>query len=53
MWYVGFGGKFLGHLFGHAFFKACQYATIKEFFCKDLWNVSIKSTQVDLLKCIT
>jgi hypothetical protein len=30
--------------FGHAFSKACQYATTNEKVCKDLTYVSIKTT---------
>ncbi len=35
--------------FGHVFFKTCQYET-KEFFCKNLKHISIKSTKFDLQK---
>jgi hypothetical protein len=34
--------------FGHAFSKACSYATIDEIFCKGLGYVSIDATQGDL-----
>ncbi len=44
--------SFQGICFGHAFFKACQYATTKEKVCKDLWYVLIKAAQGDLQKCI-
>jgi hypothetical protein len=39
--------------FGHAFFKACQYATTYYYFCKNLTYVFIKTTQRDIHKCIT
>jgi subtilase family serine protease len=50
---LGLEESFQGICFGHAFSKACQYVTTKEFFCKDLQYVSIKSVQRDLHKCIT
>jgi hypothetical protein len=46
MWYVGFGGKISRQ--GHAFSKSYQYVTIKEFFCKYLWYVSIKVVKGNL-----
>ncbi len=39
--------------FGHAFSKACQYATTNEKVCKDFTYVSIKTTLRELHKCIT
>jgi len=39
---LGLEESFQDIYFGHAFFKACQYAIIKEIFCKDLQHVSIK-----------
>jgi hypothetical protein len=45
--------KIQGNYFSHAFFKACEYASIDEIFCKGLKYVSIKTTQFDLQKCIT
>ncbi len=44
--------SFQGICFGHAFSKACQYATTKEKVYKDLWYVLIKAAQGDLQKCI-
>jgi hypothetical protein len=44
---LGVVESFRSTCFGHAFFKACQYATTKETMCKDLTYVSI------LHKCIT
>jgi uncharacterized protein with NAD-binding domain and iron-sulfur cluster len=38
----GMEENFQGTCFGHAFFKACQYGTNKEFFCKNLKHISIK-----------
>jgi len=43
---------FQGSCFGHAFFKACQYALIDEKICKGLKYVFVKTTQFDLQKCI-
>ncbi len=45
--------NFQGTYFGHAFFKACQYAIVKEIISKGLIYVSIKSTQTYLQKSIT
>jgi hypothetical protein len=45
---LGLEESFQNTCFGHAFSKACQYATIDEFFCKDLQYVSIKFAQKDL-----
>jgi len=45
---LGLEEIFQGICFGHAFFKACQYATMKGKNCEDLQYVSIKSTQRDL-----
>jgi len=44
--------SFNGIYFGHAFSKACQYATTKEKNCKYLQYVLIKYAQRDLEKCI-
>jgi hypothetical protein len=41
---LGLEESFQGTCFNHAFFKACQYGTAKEFFCKNLKHISIKST---------
>ncbi len=45
---LGLEESFQGTCFGHAFSKACQYATIEEKVCKDLQYVSIKFAQGDL-----
>ncbi len=45
--------SFQGVCFGHAFSKACQYATTKEKVCKNFKFVLIKYAQLDLQKCIT
>ncbi len=45
--------SFHGTCFGHAFSKACQYATMDEFFWKGLKYVSIKTTHGDLQTIIT
>jgi hypothetical protein len=45
--------SFQGTCFGHVFSKACQYGIVEEKVCKNLKYVYIKSTQVDLQKCIT
>ncbi len=50
---LGLDEGFQGICFGHVFFKACQYATINEKVYKNLWFISIKSTQLNLQKCIT
>ncbi len=50
---LGLEEIFKGICFGHAFSKACQYATTKEEVCKDLRYVLIKDAQGDLQKCIT
>jgi hypothetical protein len=44
---------FQGTYFGHVFFRACQYAIVKEIISKGLIYVSIKSTQTYLQKSIT
>jgi hypothetical protein len=44
---LGVVESFQSTCFGHAFSKACQYATTKKTMCKDLKYVSI------LHKCIT
>jgi hypothetical protein len=49
----GMEESFQGTFFGHALFKACQYGTTIEFFCKKLKHISIKLAQFDLQKCIT
>jgi hypothetical protein len=51
--YFAYTQNFQGTCFGHAFSKACQYGTTKEKVYRNLKYVSIKSTQVDLQKCIT
>jgi hypothetical protein len=43
---------FDGYCFGHALSKVCQYVTSKEV-ARGLSYASIKSTQVDIQKCIT
>jgi len=45
---LGLEESLQGTCFGHAFSKACQYATIEEKVYKDLQYVSIKSAQGDL-----
>jgi hypothetical protein len=45
---MGLEESFKGNCFGHAFFKACQYATIEEKVRKNLQYVSIKASQRDL-----
>ncbi len=49
---LGLEESFQGICCGHAFSKACQYATIDEKLRKNLWYVSIKIAQRDLQKCI-
>ncbi len=49
----GLDESFQGACFGHVFSKACQYVTTNEKVCKNLKLVSIKSTQLDLQRCIT
>ncbi len=39
---------FLGICFGHAFFKACQYATTNKRMCKSVKYVSIKFAKSNL-----
>jgi hypothetical protein len=48
----GLKNNFQGTCFGHVISKACQYGTVEEKVCKDLKYVYVKSTQVDLQKCI-
>jgi len=50
---LGLEEIFQGTCFGHAFSKACQYATTKEKICKDLQYMLIKFSQGNLQKCIT
>jgi hypothetical protein len=50
---LGLEESFQGMFFGHAFSKACQYATTNEKLCKDLQYVSIKIAQRYLQNCIT
>jgi hypothetical protein len=50
---LGLQESFNGIYFGHAFSKACQYATIDEKMCRNIRYVSIKATQANLQKCIT
>jgi hypothetical protein len=50
---LGLEEIFQGTCFGHAFSKACQYATTKEKNCKDLQYMLIKFSQGNLQKCIT
>ncbi len=45
---LGLEESFQGICFGHAFSKACQYATTKENNCEDLQYISIKYAQGDL-----
>jgi hypothetical protein len=45
---LGLQESFKGICFGHAFSKACQYATTKENNCEDLQYMSIKYAQGDL-----
>jgi hypothetical protein len=45
--------NFHGTCFGHAFSKACQYATMDEKVLKGLKYVSIKTIHGDLQKIIT
>ncbi len=40
---LGLEENFQGTCFGHAFIKACQYATIDEKICKCLRSISIKA----------
>jgi hypothetical protein len=49
----GLDESFQGICFGHAFSKACQYATIDIKVCINLKFVSIKFAQSNLQKCIT
>ncbi len=49
---LGLEEVFQGIYFGHAFSKACQYATTEEKICKDLRYVLIKLAQGDLQNCI-
>jgi hypothetical protein len=44
----GLEESFQGTCFGYAFKKSYQYGTSKEFFCKNLKHISIKSTHFDL-----
>ncbi len=50
---LGLEENFPGTCFGHAFSKACQYATIEEKICKNLRYVLIKSAQRNLQKKMT
>jgi hypothetical protein len=50
--YLGIEESLQGTCFGHAFSKACQYGTAEEKNCKNLKYVYIKSTQINLWKCI-
>jgi hypothetical protein len=50
--YLGLEESLQGTCFGHVFSKACQYGTIDKKVCKNLKYMSIKSTKVDLQKCI-
>ncbi len=45
---LGLEESFQGNCFGHAFYKACQYATIEEQNCKYLRYVSIKAAYRNL-----
>ncbi len=45
---LGLEESFQSTCFGHAFSKACQYATTEEKVCKDLQYVLIKFAQKDL-----
>jgi hypothetical protein len=40
--------KIQGSCFGHAFFKACQYASPNKEVCKGLKYVFVKTTQFDI-----
>jgi hypothetical protein len=50
---LGLAKSFQGNCFGHAFSKACQYASTNEKVYKGFKYVSIKITQSNLHKCIT
>jgi hypothetical protein len=50
---LGLETSFQGSYFGHVFSKACQYDSADEKICKNLKYVFVKSTQIDLQKCIT
>jgi len=45
---LGLEESFQGGCFGHAFSKACQCGSTNEIGCKNLKQISIKSTQIDL-----
>ncbi len=47
---LGLQESFNGICFGHAFSKACQYATIDEKVCRNIRYVSIKAIQANLQK---
>jgi hypothetical protein len=47
---LGLEESYKGICFGHAFFKACQYAATYEYFGKSLTYVSIKIGQGDIQK---
>jgi hypothetical protein len=49
---LGLDESFQCTCFGHVFSKVCTYVTIDERVCKNLRFISIKSTQLDLQKCI-
>jgi hypothetical protein len=51
--YLGFKESFKGTFFGHFFQRHVSMAFEEKYICKDLKYVFIKSTQVDLQKCIT
>jgi len=50
---LGLDESYQGPCFGHAFSKACQYATTNEKVYKNLKFVSIKFAKSYLQKCIT
>jgi len=50
---LGLEKSIQGTCFGHAFSRACQYATTNDKVCKNLKYVFIKYTQTYLQKCIT
>ncbi len=50
---LGLKKNIQGSYFGHAFFKAYQYASIDDKNCKGLKYVSIKIAQFNFKKCIT
>ncbi len=49
---LGLVDNLQGGYFGHAFSKACQYASIDEKNCKGFKYVFVKTTQFDIKKCI-